>query len=164
MTLQFLVYICAIPSYTLPVMACITISGFPCSGKTTRAVELMHYLEERIASPAYEGEKPRVVIISDQVLNVPRSSYDGMLDERLSPHRSRGLNASQPDSKSEKPARGTLFTAVNRNLSSDTILIIDAMNYIKGFRYQIYCAAREAGVKTCTVRQQPARQVKAANS
>lgn len=25
------------------------------------------------------------------------------------------------------------------------------MNYIKGFRYQIYCAAREAGVTTCTV-------------
>jgi len=25
------------------------------------------------------------------------------------------------------------------------------LNYIKGFRYQIYCAAREIGVRTCTV-------------
>ncbi|OAV93221.1 hypothetical protein PTTG_05586 [Puccinia triticina 1-1 BBBD Race 1] len=25
------------------------------------------------------------------------------------------------------------------------------MNYIKGFRYQLYCAAREAGVRTCTI-------------
>lgn len=25
------------------------------------------------------------------------------------------------------------------------------MNYIKGFRYQLYCAAREAGVRNCTV-------------
>lgn len=59
-------------------MACITVSGFPCSGKTTRALELMHYLEERLASPEYEGDPYKVVIVSDQVLNVPRSSYDGV--------------------------------------------------------------------------------------
>lgn len=58
-------------------MACITISGFPCSGKTTRAIELKHYLEERLSSPEYDGDKFKVAIISDQVLNVPRSSYDG---------------------------------------------------------------------------------------
>lgn len=28
---------------------------------------------------------------------------------------------------------------------------MDGMNYIKGFRYQMYCAAREAQVRTCTV-------------
>lgn len=29
---------------------------------------------------------------------------------------------------------------------------MDGMNYIKGYRYQMYCAAREAQVRVCTVR------------
>jgi len=32
-----------------------------------------------------------------------------------------------------------------------TIVILDSLNYIKGFRYQLYCAAKEAGVRVCTV-------------
>lgn len=56
------------------------------------------------------------------------------------------------DSRSEKLARATLFAAVQRHISRDTILIIDALNYIKGFRYQLYCAAREFKLRVCTVR------------
>jgi protein KTI12 len=36
-------------------------------------------------------------------------------------------------------------------MAVDTILIVDSLNYIKGFRYQIYCAARELKLRTCTV-------------
>jgi protein KTI12 len=56
------------------------------------------------------------------------------------------------DSRSEKLARATLFAAVQRHINRDTILIIDALNYIKGFRYQLYCAAREFKLRVCTVR------------
>jgi protein KTI12 len=55
------------------------------------------------------------------------------------------------ESQSEKPARGALFTAVQRHLASDTILVVDGMNYIKGFRYQLYCTAREKKLRFCTV-------------
>lgn len=55
------------------------------------------------------------------------------------------------DSRAEKPARGALFTAMQRQMGQDTILIVDAMNYIKGFRYQMYCAARELKLRVCTV-------------
>lgn len=55
------------------------------------------------------------------------------------------------DSRSEKPARGAAFTALTRNLGKDTIVIMDGMNYIKGFRYQMHCAGREAQVRMCTV-------------
>lgn len=41
---------------------------------------------------------------------------------------------------------------MQRLLAKDTILVVDAMNYIKGFRYQMFCAAKEAGVRVCTVR------------
>lgn len=57
------------------------------------------------------------------------------------------------DSRSEKPARGALFTALQRHLSNDHIVIVDSLNYIKGFRYQMYCAAREAKIRVCTVRE-----------
>jgi hypothetical protein len=56
------------------------------------------------------------------------------------------------ESQSEKAARGALFTVMRRQLALDTVLIIDAMNYIKGFRYQMYCAAREMKLRFCTVR------------
>jgi protein KTI12 len=36
-------------------------------------------------------------------------------------------------------------------MNKDTIVILDSLNYIKGFRYQLYCAAKEAGVRVCTV-------------
>jgi hypothetical protein len=40
---------------------------------------------------------------------------------------------------------------VTRHLGPDTIVICDSPNYIKGFRYQMYCAAREAHARVCTV-------------
>ncbi|KAF8894146.1 chromatin associated protein KTI12 [Infundibulicybe gibba] len=102
-------------------MALITLSGFPCSGKTFRANQLSAWLHQKLQDPAYD----------DQLLNIPPSVYDA--------------------SYLEKPARGALFTAIQRHMSLETILIIDALNYIKGFRYQIYCAAREFKLRVCTV-------------
>ena len=55
------------------------------------------------------------------------------------------------DGRAEKPARSTLYTALLRSLGSNTIVIVDGMNYIKGFRYQMYCAARELSIRVCTV-------------
>lgn len=55
------------------------------------------------------------------------------------------------DSLQEKTARAALFTAMTRHIAKDTILIVDSVNYIKGFRYQMYCKAREAGVRVATV-------------
>ena len=41
-------------------------------------------------------------------------------------------------------------------MAQDTLLIVDSMNYIKGFRYQMYCAAREHKLRVCTVSPAPA--------
>ncbi|KAG8928769.1 hypothetical protein FRC02_006478 [Tulasnella sp. 418] len=112
-------------------MALITISGYPSSGKSRRAAQIQEYLVERLGSPDYPGPAIKVSVLSDDTLNLKRSAYD--------------------DSRSEKPARAAIFTALTRHIGKDTILIIDSMNYIKGFRYQMYCAAKEAEVRTCTV-------------
>ncbi|KAH9994026.1 chromatin associated protein KTI12 [Russula vinacea] len=112
-------------------MALITFSGYPSSGKTRRAIQLKEHLDRRLADPSCNDLRQKVAILSDDLLNVDRSSYK--------------------DSRSEKLARATLFAAVQRQISPDTILIVDALNYIKGFRYQLYCAAREFKLRVCTV-------------
>ncbi|OSD06747.1 chromatin associated protein KTI12 [Trametes coccinea BRFM310] len=112
-------------------MAFVTITGFPCSGKTRRAEQLRAHLESRLQDPSYEGPKLKVVVVSDDTLNLPRSVYN--------------------DGRAEKPARAALFTAVQRQMAQDTILIVDSLNYIKGFRYQMYCAAREHKLRVCTI-------------
>jgi len=113
-------------------MALITFSGYPSSGKTRRAIQLKDHLDRRLADPSYSslgGQK--VVVLSDDSLNIDRSSYN--------------------ESRLEKPARAALFAAVQRQMGQDTILIVDSLNYIKGFRYQLYCAAREFKLRVCTV-------------
>ncbi|KAG6816965.1 hypothetical protein H0H87_001279 [Tephrocybe sp. NHM501043] len=112
-------------------MALVTISGFPCSGKTKRAEQIRSGLEDHLKNDNYQGPISKITVLSDDVLSLDRSVYD--------------------DSRSEKPARGALFTAMQRQMALDTILIVDAPNYIKGFRYQMYCAAREMKLRVCTV-------------
>jgi protein KTI12 len=105
-------------------MALITISGYPSSGKSTRAAQIHDFLSSA------SNPQLKVKVISDDDLAVDRASYD--------------------DSLQEKTARATLFTAITRHIARDTILVVDGMNYIKGFRYQLYCKAREAGVRVAT--------------
>jgi len=130
-------------------MALITLAGFPAAGKSTRAAQLTNFLIEKIHSPDYSGPIQKVLVLSDHSLGLSRNVYDGISllasFAELSP-------TFQTDSASEKPARGTIFTNLQRQLAIDTILILDSLNYIKGFRYQMYCAAREIKLRTCTVR------------
>lgn len=112
-------------------MAFITISGFPSSGKSTRTQQIKAHLEAKIKNPEYSGPLKQVIVLSDDSLGISRTAYD--------------------DSRAEKPARGTLFTTLQRQMNADTVLIVDSLNYIKGFRYQMYCAAREMKLRMCTV-------------
>ncbi|KAN0061078.1 kti12, chromatin associated [Thecaphora frezii] len=117
-------------------MALVTVSGLPSSGRSFRSHQIKHELEHRIraAPSSSKAQLPsRVVIVSDHDVHVDRSAY-----------------ASQ---RSEKPARASYLSAVTRALGKDTIVIADggAGLNIKGFRYQLWCAAREVGVKCLTV-------------
>ena len=50
-------------------MALVTISGYPCSGKTTRAKEIQAMLEKR--------QKLPVILINDELQNISKQAYDG---------------------------------------------------------------------------------------
>ena len=58
-------------------MALITISGYPCSGKSTRANQLKDALEKQLGDPSYDGPVKKVVIVSDDMLSLTRQAYDG---------------------------------------------------------------------------------------
>jgi protein KTI12 len=110
----------------------IIITGLPTSGKTTRANQLHAYLTEKIARTS--PTKYRLHLISDTSLAISRTVYD--LSPAKLPAHSRSANAS------EKDARAALYAAVKRVLTDRDIVILDSPNYIKGWRYQLYCEAK----------------------
>ncbi|KAK1721953.1 RNA polymerase II elongator complex subunit [Colletotrichum lupini] len=122
-------------------MPLIVVSGLPTSGKTTRAKQLQAHLAARIAAAAAAADGSskqsppyRLHYISDSTLSISRDVYD--LDPNKVRAHTRSANAS------EKDARAAVYGAVKRVLSDRDIVILDGMNYIKGWRYQLHCEAK----------------------
>lgn len=44
--------------------------------------------------------------------------------------------------EAEKVTRGRIKFEVEKNLVGNTVVIVDSLNFIKGYRYQMYCIAR----------------------
>merc|ERR1712079_635123 len=55
------------------------------------------------------------------------------------------------DSKHEKEVRGRLKSEVVRQLTKENVVICDGLNYIKGFRYELYCASKSVKTTQVTV-------------
>jgi protein KTI12 len=53
--------------------------------------------------------------------------------------------------RTEKEARGVAYARAKRVLKRDSIVILDGMNYIKGWRYQLWCEAKAAQTSCCVV-------------
>ena len=114
-------------------MQLILISGYPSSGKTYRSNQLVEYFQSNIqASSDARISRLTVCHIDGQSLGLNRDVYR--------------------DARSEKDARATEYSAVKRALGKDTIVVADGLNYIKGFRYQLYCEAKAVQTPSCVVR------------
>ncbi|XP_051026920.1 protein KTI12 homolog [Acomys russatus] len=105
-------------------MPLVVFCGLPCSGKSRRTEELRRALAD-------EG---RAVYVVDD------ASVLGAHDPAV-----------YGDSAGEKALRAALRAAVERRLSRQDVVILDSMNYIKGFRYELYCLARAARTPLCLV-------------
>ncbi|XP_030567986.1 protein KTI12 homolog [Drosophila novamexicana] len=108
-------------------MPIIVISGLPASGKSTRAHQLQEYFVAR-------GKK--VHLISENVA-VPKALFE--------------KNAFFGDSQKEKVVRSDLKSEASRQLNKQDVIILDAGNYIKGFRYELFCMTKAARTTQCTV-------------
>lgn len=114
------------------IMPLVLISGYPSSGKTYRSNQLRDFFNEKItASKDPRVNRLKVHHINDQTLGVSRDVYH--------------------TARAEKDARAEEYSAVKRVLSRDDIVIADGMNYIKGFRYQLYCEAKALQTPNCVV-------------
>ena len=108
-------------------------SGYPCSGKTYRSNQLVEFFNSKINAIAdSRASRLGVCHINDQTLGLGRDDYR--------------------EAKREKDARATEYSAVKRALGRDTVVIADGLNYIKGFRYQLYCEAKAMQTPSCVVR------------
>ncbi|GLJ17374.1 hypothetical protein SUGI_0301810 [Cryptomeria japonica] len=104
-------------------MALVLMCGQPCSGKSTAA----QYL-----SGALQSQSFNVRVIDESSLHVDR-------------------NQGYADMPSEKNLRGVLRSEVDRSVSKDSIIIVDSLNNIKGYRYELWCLARAAGTRYCVL-------------
>jgi protein KTI12 len=122
-------------------MPLIILSGYPCSGKSTRARQLHEYFVKEhpnrsVPTSTSANNSPTALkcvhVIDDDYLRVGYNFYD--------------------TPSMEKKARAAMLSAVERLLAKDHLVIADGMNYIKGLRYQLYCIARAIGTPHCVVR------------
>ncbi|KAJ9175257.1 hypothetical protein P3X46_013829 [Hevea brasiliensis] len=106
-------------------MALVVICGQPCSGKSTAALCLAEALRE-------SESKLNVRVIDDAYFHLDR-------------------NQSYANMTAEKNLRGVLRSEVDRSVSKDNIIILDSLNSIKGYRYELWCLARAAGIRYCVL-------------
>ncbi|XP_022817082.1 protein KTI12 homolog [Spodoptera litura] len=109
-------------------MPLIIICGTPVSGKTSRAIELRDFFANK------HGKKVEMVSEDEAIVKL---GYD--------------KNSTYLDSQKEKRVRGYLKSEVLRLIGKDNVVILDGTNYIKGYRYELYCASKASKSTQCTV-------------
>ena len=63
-----------------------------------------------------------------------------------------GLTYEQFESSgTEKIARGAVKAATERLVDVSTVVIVDSLNYIKGYRYELYCVAKALQTPSCVL-------------
>lgn len=105
-------------------MPLVVMCGFPASGKSRRAKELAEYLKTKISGDVH--------IVEDHP--------EGTIRNKI-----------YTDSHKEREFRGHLKSQVQRLLTKDNVVILDSMNYIKGFRYELYCVTKSCRTPHCVI-------------
>jgi len=108
-------------------MPLIIITGVPCSGKTTRTNEIKKYFEEQNKEVSVVSEEEQIV----------KAGFE--------------KNSFYLDSSKEKHIRGLLKSEVSKLIGPKSVVILDASNYIKGYRYELFCASKANKCTQCTV-------------
>jgi protein KTI12 len=123
-------------------MPLVIISGYPCTGKTTFATALCGAL--RAADP-----NRNVLLINEESLHMNKLEYfSGEIFELILKF---VKYISCVDAAREKLLRQNLKSAVDHVLNSETYVVLDSLNYIKGYRYELYCIARSQRTPHCVV-------------
>ncbi|XP_012253026.2 protein KTI12 homolog isoform X2 [Athalia rosae] len=109
-------------------MPLIVITGIPSSGKSRRTLELKEFFEK------VHRKKVEIIHEMDAIV---KAGYT--------------KNTFYADSRKEKGIRSDLKSEVQRRLNPNDLLILDGSNYIKGYRYEIYCMSKLYKTPQCTI-------------
>lgn len=105
-------------------MPLILLCGNPCTGKTSFARRLVEYLKEKGIT--------NVELVNEESVNIDKKE---------------GYKVTFR----EKSTRAALKSAVDHKLNADCYVILDSLNYIKGYRYELYCSARSFRTPHCVI-------------
>jgi tRNA uridine 5-carbamoylmethylation protein Kti12 len=105
-------------------MPLIIICGQPCTGKSSFALQLKQHL--------LDNGSEQVVLVNEEALRLNRQH-------------------AYSSSSNEKDLRSVIKSAVDHALSPTSFVIADSLNYIKGYRYELYCSARSLRSPHCVV-------------
>ncbi|KAJ8868965.1 hypothetical protein PR048_030506 [Dryococelus australis] len=109
-------------------MPLVVVTGFPSSGKTTVALQRLKVFLR--CEAIYKNVKHFLSY----------SALSGFL-----------VSSDFTDSSKEKEIRGLIKAEAQRLIGRDTVVIIDAGNYIKGYRYELYCMSKSNKCTQCTL-------------
>lgn len=102
------------------------ITGFPSSGKSTRAAKLAKFFKDKYP---------------DLNLNIVNDSQFTGFDRE----------ETYSSSRNEKNLRAYLKSEVQKYLNKETLVIVDSLNYIKGYRYELFCVTKSAQTPHCVI-------------
>ncbi|XP_064422143.1 protein KTI12 homolog isoform X1 [Latimeria chalumnae] len=105
-------------------MPLVLMCGFPCSGKSRRAAELKEYL--------LKSTDRKVYIVGEETLGLDKNSVFA-------------------DPQKEKNLRGALRAEVERRINKEDVVVLDSLNYIKGYRYELFCLIKHAQTPHCLI-------------
>ncbi|XP_053686279.1 protein KTI12 homolog [Sabethes cyaneus] len=108
-------------------MPLIIIAGLPASGKSVRSAELVNYFESR----------GKTVYQVSELGCIQLAGYS--------------KNECFRDSQKEKLVRSSVKSEVVRLLNKNDVVVVDGSNYIKGFRYEIFCVSKATRTTQCTL-------------
>ena len=129
-------------------LAVLVVCGLPSSGKST----LCSYLRKKLQK-LHDQLSDNDVHHRDDSKDSGRSLADTVVvvEESMLLHGVRDDWYADPGS--EKKLRDAIRSTLERYCClQNKVVIVDAQNSIKGFRYELYCIARAAGVRYCMVR------------
>uniref|UniRef100_U5EW10 Protein KTI12 homolog n=1 Tax=Corethrella appendiculata TaxID=1370023 RepID=U5EW10_9DIPT len=108
-------------------MPLVILTGIPCAGKTYRCKQICNYFIQQ--------NKNVAIVAENDVIN--KLDFD--------------INECYDDSQKEKLMRLHVKSEIVRLLNKTDVIIVDGTNYIKGFRYELYCVSKSARASQCTV-------------
>lgn len=121
-------------------MSLILLCGRPASGKSTVAAALRSHLND---------QNQDTIIVTDGDDHIQPVPNVATTDQTAAKETTRAKM--YQDSSTEKKTRSRLRAATERTLNKSQVTICDSLNYIKGYRYELFCIAKTTGLNYAVI-------------